>query len=203
MAKKKKVEHPLFKVLEIIKPTGLKLDELYALVYPDNGETEELLSSRLMLVSMGYLTNDFKVTEYGQKFLDQLLPYFKTQKKGKIVLDHAKIKEYNELFPELKLPSGKYARCSTPELCSAFDWFFKNYPDYDDWDIIFKATIVYLQEREAKNWEYTRRSKYFVRKQMLDKSFDSDLADYYGRILSGVQSPSVSDNNNSFEEKVV
>lgn len=211
MAKKKIEFNPIRGLFDKAKQLGLTYQQLYVLVDPDaeiedDGVFNRKLTVQLVLFEKGFLISTdkggFELTEKGTKVLADLFHHFKTLKKGKIVLDHDKINQYNELFPEMKLPSGKYARCSIPELCSAFDWFFKNYPDYNDWEVIFKATTIYLQEREAKNWEYTRRSKYFVRKQMLDKSFDSDLADYYGRILAGTQE-STQNNNEGFKENVV
>ena len=50
--------------------------------------------------------------------------------------------------------------------------------DFYDWDTIFLATQKYISEYESKNFEYMRTAQYFIRKQNLDKSWDSDLATY-------------------------
>ena len=87
-----------------------------------------------------------------------------------------KIQEYVEIFPNRKLNSGKYARVNPKNLEASFRWFFENY-DYD-WDLIIKATEKYVDEYSIRNYEYMRNSQYFIRRQAMDKSFDSDLATY-------------------------
>ena len=57
-----------------------------------------------------------------------------------------------------------------------FRWFFETY-NYD-WETIFQATQKYVAEYESKNYEYMRTAQYFLRKQNVDKSWDSDLAIY-------------------------
>jgi hypothetical protein len=87
-----------------------------------------------------------------------------------------KIKEYVQIFPNKKLSSGKYARVDAKNLETAFRWFFENY-DYE-WDIILKATERYVDEYSIRNYEYMRTAQYFIRKQNIDKSFESELATY-------------------------
>lgn len=119
-------------------------------------------------------------------------PHLKKQSKPKIVLDIPldKVKEFNELWPKEKLPTGKHGRCSQSELVTSFNWFFKIHPTFTDWNIILQAAEAYTREREAESWNYTRRSKYFIRKQLDDKSFVSDLSEYYERIVNGVSDES-------------
>jgi len=93
-----------------------------------------------------------------------------------------RIKDYVEVFPNKKLPSGKYARVPAKNLENAFRWFFENF-DYD-WQTIYKATDRYVTEYEGRQYAYMRNSQYFLRKQNLDKSFESELANYCEYIQS-------------------
>ena len=86
------------------------------------------------------------------------------------------IQKYNEIFPNKKLSSGKYARVNPKSLENAFRWFFENY-NYT-WETILKATQRYVDEYSIQRYDYMRTSQYFVRKQNVDKSWDSDLATY-------------------------
>lgn len=148
-----------------------------------------------------WLKEDNQLTSKSILLLQQVESFFKAQKKktsmslmGPEFLD--KIKEYTEIFPKFKLPSGKYARTNIKSLEATFRWFFNNY-DYE-WKTILKATKNYVEEYEIKNYKYMRTSQYFVRKQNQDKSYDSELADYCEAILNGVD-----EQKNHFKEKVV
>jgi hypothetical protein len=108
-----------------------------------------------------------------------------------------KILEYVNIFPNKKLSSGKYARVNPKNLESTFRWFFETY-DYD-WETIISATERYVDEYSLKNYEFMRTAQYFVRKQNMDKSFDSDLATYCDLKKSGYDD----DNYDAFKELVV
>lgn len=88
------------------------------------------------------------------------------------------IAKYKEMFPNIKLPSGKAARAANGNLEKNFRWFFENY-DFK-WPIIFQATAKYINEHQDNNWKFMRTSQYFIRKDNL-----SDLADYCEMIVSG------------------
>lgn len=107
--------------------------------------------------------------------------------------------KYLALWDMGKLPSGKPARAAKGNVESAFRWFFENY-SYS-WDLIIKATKIYIDEYERKTprYLYMRNSQYFVRKQASDKSWSSDLADYCENVKNGTNE-SQSDH---FSEKVV
>ena len=92
------------------------------------------------------------------------------------------IKEYNEIFPSIKLPTGKYARTNISNLKNAFKWFFSNH-NYS-WDVILEATQRYVDEYETHGYNYMRTSQYFIRKQDIDKTWSSDLANYCEIILN-------------------
>ena len=86
------------------------------------------------------------------------------------------IKSYNQIFPSKKLGSGKYARVNAKNLEPGFRWFFENF-DYS-WETIYKATNKYVKDYELQNYNYMRNSQYFIRKQNVDKTWESDLANY-------------------------
>jgi hypothetical protein len=128
-----------------------------------------------------WLNEDLSLTSKSIIFMEEINGFFKrTKKKTSTDLMGSgflqQIQEYVELFPNRKLNSGKYARVNAKNLEAGFRWFFENY-DYS-WDLIMKATEKYIDEFSIRNYEYMRNSQYFVRRQNIDKSFESDLATY-------------------------
>jgi hypothetical protein len=133
------------------------------------------------LIRDNWLTQDLELTDKSIIFTTEIDGYFKKSKKktSTDLLGHnfmQNIEAYVHIFPNKKLSSGKYARVPAKNLESGFRWFFENY-DYD-WETIFQATQKYVGEYESKNFEYMRTAQYFLRKQNVDKSWDSDLATY-------------------------
>jgi hypothetical protein len=128
-----------------------------------------------------WLTEDLQLTSKSLIFMEEINGYFKRTKKktsqdlmGKDFI--ANIEGYVEIFPNIKLSSGKYARVNAKNLEAPFKWFFETY-DYD-WETILKATERYVDEYSIRRYEYMRTAQYFIRKQNIDKSFESDLATY-------------------------
>jgi hypothetical protein len=157
-------------------------------------ETKKLLNDL-------WITEDLRITSKSIIFMEEIEGYFKKSKKktskdlmGDSFLDNIKV--YNEIFPNKKLSSGKYARVNPKTLENAFRWFFEIY-DYS-WDVILRATNKYVDEYEIRRFEYMRTAQYFVRKQNTDKTWDSDLATYCDIILSGSE-----EDTNYFKERVV
>ncbi len=94
-----------------------------------------------------------------------------------------RIKEYREIFPSKRLPSGQLARQSAEELKQKFIWFFKTYPEYD-WDLVLDATDYYNAVFEKKGYMYMATSSYFIKKtDPTSKETTSKLADYCQEIL--------------------
>jgi hypothetical protein len=90
----------------------------------------------------------------------------------------ANITKYNEMFPNVKLPTGKAARAAYGNLEKNFRWFFENHKY--EWDVIFKATAQYVNEYQQNNYKFMRTSQYFIRKNHL-----SDLADRCENLNTG------------------
>jgi len=148
-----------------------------------------------------WLNEDLSLTSKSIIFMEEINSYFRKSKKktSKDIMGNdfdVCIKTYNEIFPAKKLGSGKYARTNVKNLETGFRWFFENY-SYD-WKVIYEATKKYVEEYKMKNYEYMRTSQYFIRKQNLDKSFESDLATYCDMIQDS--SP---DEEDIFKEKIV
>ena len=107
-----------------------------------------------------------------------------------------KVKQYRELWPAKKLPSGKPARVNVKTLTNNFRWFFDNY-DYT-WDEVIAATKRYLNEYEDQDYMYMKTSQYFISKADQSKVKQSELADYCDMIKEGTD-----DDTQHFKEKVV
>lgn len=201
------------KILKLILEQNLTPNCFYILYCIRHGEDcERFIKSyeTQVLVMEDYMVED--ITREG-KIIRTLLPKAialldkadkleKSQKRKPVTQnlgeDHVeKIKEYIELFPNIKLPHGKAARSDKKNIETAFVWFMSNY-SYS-WDIIFKATIAYIDEYQRKNYLYMQTSQYFIRKQQADKSWGSELANKCSEIAAGT----MSNNEDYFKEKVV
>jgi hypothetical protein len=155
-------------------------------IVPHKFVSKELAYS--VLKAGDWLSEDLQLTSKSIIFMEEISGYFKKVKK-KVNSDLmgtdyvANIEAYVELFPDRKLSSGRYARVNPKNLDGAFKWFFETY-DYT-WETILLATEKYVSEYEMKRFEYMRTSQYFLRKQNLDKSFESELANYCDLVISG------------------
>lgn len=128
----------------------------------------------------------YVVTSKGLSLLKDLKLYFKASKKKtstEVLGDDytEKMQNYNSIFPAGKLPGGRTARVNVKNLEPAFKWFFSEY-DYD-WKTVYIATREYINEYETKK-QWMSNSQYFIRKQQLDKTWISILADYCELVLN-------------------
>lgn len=168
-------------------------------VVPHKSVNKELECKRLQ--TDHWLTENLELTSKSLIFMEEINGYFKRTKKktsqdlmGQDFVRN--IEKYVEIFPNKKLSSGKYARVNAKNLEAPFRWFFENY-DYD-WEEIMKATEKYVDEFSIRRYEFMRTAQYFIRKQNIDKSFESDLATYCEIIRSGDDEEQV-----YFSERVV
>lgn len=160
------------------------------------------------LVTAGYVNQhkkenktSYSITKDGKAIIRKYDNYFIIAKKktniqlmGKDFLE--KLETYRNIFPAGQLPSGKPGRQNIKSLETTFRWFFENY-DFT-WDEIIKATKMYVNEFENKEFLYMKNSQYFVSKQDKNKIKQSDLADYCDMIKDGVI-----DKPNHFKDKIV
>jgi hypothetical protein len=141
------------------------------------------------LINEQWLLADYTLTQKAVDFIKEIAELFVTP--GTIFIADIKaapveiskktfsenVLKYRDIFPNKKLPSGKAARCSPGNLEKAFKWFFETYKY--SWEIIFKATELYVNEQQKSGDKYMRTSQYFVRKDNM-----SDLADLCEAILT-------------------
>ena len=178
-------QYLLWCIYNKIKPVGINV----------HSEFRKLKSNYL-------ITDSKKITEKGLQVIEAMENIVSInakdipKKPGDLAPDD-KIDKYLELFPKGKLPSGKMARADKKNIKSNFTWFFKNYKY--DWDTVLKATALYVDEYEAKNYMYMKTSQYFISKMNPDKSRDSELANYCYSIVNN----DYEDRKNPFSEKVV
>ena len=184
---------------------GLSPNSFYILHCIHNKITpNKLVSSSLEVTKLkagGYLKENLELTNNSLNFIQEVESYFKKSKKktsSTLMGDEflSKITIYNEIFPNKKLSSGKYARVNVKTLENSFRWFFDNYAY--SWETILKATDKYVDEYSVRRYEYMRTSQYFVRKQNTDKTWDSELATYCDLIENGYD-----EETNYFKETVV
>lgn len=196
-------------IFDVISQKGLSPNQYYLLCCMRDSIQPTHINLHL---EIRQLKHDGWITEVGERkfrlapeaisLIDRNERFFKIQKKKTssqlMTRDYKeKLEQYREIFPNIKLPSGKAARCAVSNLENAFRWFFENH-DYE-WDTIMKATAVYVNEYEVKGWKFMRTSQYFVRKQEPDRTFASDLANYCAIVESGGDV----DDKPSFSTKVV
>jgi len=195
----KQILKPLDLFNEIVS-NGLSPNQYYMLLCIKNS----ILSSNINVgVEMRILSNNnwvegspAKLTQKSIDLIDYIENQFNIQEqektKKKNILDEEMILQFVELGPMGKLGSGRPWKSSPANLKKVFTWFFRNYKY--SWDVILKATAMYINESEKDNHKYTQQSHYFVRKNDYSK-----LADYCENILHD----NFNDFKESHDEKVV
>jgi len=180
-------------IFDMITQKGLSPNQYYVLCSMKDSVTPIVTNLHLelrLLKSSGWITETTppKITPEAQALITKVERLFKVQKKkttsqllGKDYKE--KLKQYIELFPNVKLPSGSAARSAPKNVETRMRWFFEN-NEYD-WDLILKATAVYVDEYQSKNWKFMRNCQYFVKKQERDGTILSDLANYCAIVESG------------------
>lgn len=165
---------------QITNDDKLALEKLGFLIL-DNGKYTMSAEAKSLIVHLdNYFTKAKKKTDaqlMGQDFVD-------------------KINTYREVFPNIKLPSGRPARVNVKMLSESFRWLFETY-DYT-WEQIIKATKMYVNEYRDAQYMYMQTSQYFICKQDKHKVKSSTLADYCDMIRDGVETES-----KHFKENVI
>jgi hypothetical protein len=133
--------------------------------------------------------------------LKEIEGFFKKRKKksDKVVMGESaeeNIIIYNEIFPKIRLDTGRNARSSIINVKPGLRWFFDNH-DFT-WEEIHTAARAYVADRELNNNKFFTCSQYFVRKQQTDKTWVSLLADWCQSVRDGLDGP----DENHFKEKV-
>jgi len=179
-------------LFENLKKYNISPNAFYALYCTRYSEEPVNINIHLetrVLQKEGFLDRDNKFTEKSISILREFSKYRSKEniKKNITPIDLQFIEKYNELFPDVKLPSNKYAKSNLKNLETNFKWFFSVHKY--SWETILQATEMYVEEFEKKNYMFMRTSMYFIRKQEPDKSFTSDLANYCELVERGYTPP--------------
>jgi hypothetical protein len=172
---------------------GMSPNQLYLLYCLKRKQEARFINIAMetrLLEADGFIEGN-KLTLKGEEALLKASFVTKTTKaeKNAGVLDEKfieNVSKYREMFPAMMFPSGKAARQSVNELTPRFGWFFTNYPQFKDWNLVFEATAFYLDEYEKKNWMFASASAFFIWKKENDGNIRSGLADYCQMVLDGV-----------------
>jgi len=184
----------------LMKESQLTPNQLYLLycLYVDEKPLYVNMYTELRgLKVAGYISSDGKMTDKGVEIAQKIPVSKKTVRKSSVTVTDDYITQYLDLFPKGKLPSGKLARSDRKNIKTNFEWFFKTY-DYS-WDVVIRATALYVDEYEKKNYLYMKTSQYFISKMNTDRTRDSELANY----CSSVVNNDYETDDNFFSEKVV
>ena len=123
----------IFNILIKYKVTPNQFYVLYSIKYKIKAQNFVNLSLELTrLGNDNWLTKDKQLSSKAIILVQQVESFFKSQKKKTSATLMGpefikKIKEYSEIFPKFKLPSGKYARTNIKTLETTFRWFFNNF----------------------------------------------------------------------------
>lgn len=182
----------MLEIYETLIKNNITPNQLYFLHCKKNNLVPKLISSNIELARLSgdwIDDNTGNLTGKSLFLLKEIDGFFKTSKKKTstdlLGQDFDKmIAEYSEIFPKLKLPSGKYARADKKNLENAFRWFFEHH-NYN-WSTIIAATKLYVDTYERQGFKYMRTSQYFIRKtNTAEKTFESELADYCNMYING------------------
>jgi hypothetical protein len=126
--------------------------------------------AKRQLRTRGFLDKNFVPTEKCLQYgLFQNLKLLLPKEEPEDVEFDTNVRWYIQLFPPIRLPSGRMAR-ENPKLVKAkFRKFFELY-QYE-WKTIFEATERYVNYYAQKNYQYMRNCIYFILKDST-----SDLA---------------------------
>jgi len=184
MAKKQLLQQ--MEMFDEMTTAGLTPNQYYLMCCIRDSVTPLKMNMHLELRNLKqneWVTQENKLSPQAMTMIDKLEKLFKLNKRktsSQLMTNDFKLNivKYKEMFPNIKLPSGKAARSASGNLEKNFRWFFENY-DFK-WPLIFEATARYCNEHQNNNWKFMRTSQYFIRKDSL-----SDLADYCEMVATG------------------
>ena len=188
------------KFFDMISLGGLNPNQLYLLYCirecyePEN--INVFLDARA-LKTMGYVDKELFLTDKGKSLLEDMESMLKSKPvKKTVTVDDDLVTAYLELWPKIKLPSGKYARSDKKNIANNLKWFMENH-SYGP-ETILKATAAYIDEFAAENYKFMRTSQYFIRKTDNDKNVVSELANYCDMLENGSYEPPTNDFDDKF-----
>lgn len=125
-----------------------------------------------LAIQKGLITRERQLTPKALIILSEAQGIFKPHP-SKIQSDPIfieKVNEYRNLFPNIKLPSGKSARGNIEDLKKRMASFVTKYPQYT-WDLILDATELYIETYRKNEYKFMKTSGYYIL-----KDHESDLA---------------------------
>lgn len=165
------------------------------------------------LISTGLINESLEPTEKAARIIKEAEAMFKPvkgkvskRKLEKVWEDwEQKLTQYIEEFPPIKLPSGKYARQSPANIKPKMENFINNFPEYD-FELIIRATRIYVNEYSKQDYNFMRNSSYFISKEVTKGQPESELANICYLIKGKIPfklNNTPSTENNHFSVKVV
>ena len=184
----------MLKLFEQMLADNLTPNGLYFLMILAEGTGIKLIdykAEKKLLEDNGFII-DNKVTDHAKNLVKKYKERFKKETKDIVrkktsfsLSEEAFIYEYKDIFPPGLLPHGYPSRLSFKELEKRFLWFFDNY-QYS-WEVILKATKMYVNKYKDENYMYMKTSGYFIVKS--EKGITvSTLATYCDMILESPNS---------------
>lgn len=171
-------------LFETLKKLNVSIAAYVGLYVLNKGTADKKLLEK---IPKEYLTEENKLNDKGLNVLNQIDSLFAPAKKlkdeellGANYLEY--IKKFNNIFPTGLLPSGSRARTPEPMLKKKFIRFFSQYKY--SWATVIKATHLYVDEYEEKDYEKMRTSGHFIIKKVGEEEF-CDLAEYCERVKEG------------------
>lgn len=139
-----------------------------------------------ILETDGYINKAGEITRSGLEILIKSELLRSNVRKPKVKIEDSdvlNISKLREMFPPMMFPSGSQARGSLRDMTERFSWFKANHPEFNNWDLIFKATEQYLRYYKDRDWEFASTSSYFISKNEKKGNFTkSILAEYCQKI---------------------
>lgn len=119
------------------------------------------------LKNKGFLVDDNTLSKEAKSIVEELEALFKKRRKktNKAIMGdnfENELIKFNEIFPNIKLDTGRKARSTISNVRQPMRWFFENH-DYS-WEEIHAGAQAYVLDRELNNNKFFTCSQYFPRK---------------------------------------
>ncbi len=190
----------LTQLLTLVQAANITANQFFLLYSKrSNIPFKQTKADVLYLKSINFLDENGDITPIGNIVLDNIVKgVTKKDKPKKEVPPDLKenINKYLKLWPNIRLPSGKLAISDEQNLIRVFTWFLNTY-DYS-WEVIFKATYLYISEYAEKDYKFMRTSQFFVMKTDVNKIISSELANYCQMVVNG----DIEEKINKFKDNV-
>lgn len=193
------------KVLEVLAEEQLDINMLFILFaldrdridlldkYDENNEKRKVLLLEYQHLEVrGYVSQSdsesnvlYDITKKGQDLVQICSLHFEEPEEKESPSDLKKLaEEYLEIFPKIKLPSGKYARVALPEIEKKLKIFKRTYkPSFKKYygfvltdEDILQATRAYVKRYAATRYQFMVTSSYFIQKNEKSALADEILA---------------------------